>query len=79
MDRVARKRCGSFVLVERPEEPGSPEVERPYSAQQVFEWLREFPWQIERTVIANEAAPQCPAIQYGLWSWSSRGMYGAAI
>lgn len=53
IDRMARKSCGSFVLIEGPEEPGGLEVERPYSAEQVFEWLREFPWQIERTVVAH--------------------------
>ena len=50
-DRMVRKPCGSFVLIEGPEEPGRPEVEKPYSLEQVFEWLRECSWQIERTVI----------------------------
>lgn len=57
VDRMVRKPCGSFVLIEGPEEPGGLEVEKPYSVEQVFEWLRELPWQIERTVIAN-----CPQI-----------------
>lgn len=62
VDRMVRKPCGSFALIEGPERPGDPEVEKPYSLDGVFEWLRECPWQIERTVIANEAATQCPAI-----------------
>ncbi|MEE4417429.1 hypothetical protein [Klebsiella pneumoniae] len=62
VDQMVRKSCGSFFLIEGPERPGELEVEKPYSLEQVFEWLRECPWQIERTVIANETAPQCPAI-----------------
>ncbi|MEK9282824.1 hypothetical protein MTR72_24870 [Bradyrhizobium sp. ISRA442] len=51
VDRMVRKACGSFFLIEGPERPGDPEVEKPYSLEHVFEWLRDCPWQIERTVI----------------------------
>jgi hypothetical protein len=51
IDRMVRKPDGSFVLIEGPEGPGGPGVEKPYSLEQVFEWLRECSWQIERTVI----------------------------
>jgi hypothetical protein len=52
-DRMYRKPCGSFVLLVAGELPGDPEVEKPYSLEQVFDWLREFPWQIERFVIVS--------------------------
>lgn len=50
-DRMVRKPCGSFYLIEGPGRPGEPEVEKPYSLQGVFEWLRDCPEQIERAVI----------------------------
>lgn len=50
VDRLVR-RGGKFVLIESPDRPGDAEVEKPYSLPAVFVWLREFPWQIERTVI----------------------------
>lgn len=45
-DRMLRKACGSFVLMVAGELPGDPEVEKPYSLEGVFEWLREVPQQI---------------------------------
>jgi hypothetical protein len=59
VDRMVRKPCGSFVLIEGPEKPGDLEVEKPYSLEHVFEWLQEYPWQIERAVIVNEATTHC--------------------
>jgi hypothetical protein len=50
-DRMLRKACGSFVLLVAGESPGDPEVEEAYSLEQVFEWLRECPQQIERAVV----------------------------
>jgi hypothetical protein len=50
-DRMLRKACGSFVLMGAGELPGDPEVEEPYSLKEVFEWLQDFPFQIERAVI----------------------------
>jgi hypothetical protein len=50
---MVRKPCGSFYLVEgpgiRPEHRR--EVVTPFSLEGVFEWLRDCPWQIERTVV----------------------------
>jgi hypothetical protein len=43
---MRRKACGSFVLMKAGELPSDPEVE-----EQVFEWLRECPQQIERAVV----------------------------
>jgi hypothetical protein len=50
-DRLFRTGERSFALMVAGELPGDPEVEKPYSLKGVFEWLRELPWQIERTVI----------------------------
>ena len=50
-DRMVRKPCGSFYLIEGPGRPGEPEVVTPYSLQAVYSWLQDLPWQIERTVI----------------------------
>jgi hypothetical protein len=55
-DRMVRKPCGSFYLIEGPDRPGALEVVKPYSLQGVYEWLQELPWQIERTVIAGGLA-----------------------
>jgi hypothetical protein len=55
-DRMYRKACGSFVLMVAGEWPGDPAVEEFYSLEQVFEWLRECPQQIERGVIVNTTA-----------------------
>lgn len=60
VDRMVRKPCGSFVLIEGPERPGEPEVEKSYSLENVFSWLQECPWQIERTVIASGAGHCAP-------------------
>jgi len=35
------------------EKPGDPEVEEPYSLEGVFEWLRDCPEQIERTMVVG--------------------------
>jgi hypothetical protein len=48
---MRRKACGSFVLMKAGELPSDPEVEEAYSLEQVFEWLRECPQQIERAVV----------------------------
>lgn len=50
VDRMVR-RGGKFILIESPDRPGDPEAEIPYSLPAVYAWLREFPWQIERTVV----------------------------
>ncbi|WP_338687774.1 hypothetical protein V5279_22600 [Bradyrhizobium sp. 26S5] len=51
-DIMVRKPCGSFHLIEGPGlRPGDREVVTPYSLDDVFEWLQDCPWQIERTVI----------------------------
>jgi hypothetical protein len=51
-DHMVRKTCGSFHLIEGPGvKPGSREVVTPYSLEGVFEWLKDCPWQIERTVV----------------------------
>jgi hypothetical protein len=49
-DCMYRKACGSFVLMVAGEWPGDPEVEKSYSLEGVFEWLRELPEQIRRAV-----------------------------
>jgi hypothetical protein len=59
-DRLLRKACGSFALMVAGERPGDSEVEKPYSLEHVFEWLRELPRQIERTAIVNETATLRP-------------------
>jgi hypothetical protein len=59
VDRMVRK-GGKFFLIEEPEKAGGLEVVKSYSLERVFEWLQECPWQIERTVIVNEAASRCP-------------------
>jgi hypothetical protein len=50
VDRMVR-RGRRFILIMSPDRPGEPDIEQPYSLAAVFAWLREFPWQIERTVI----------------------------
>ena len=35
-DRMLRKACGPFVLMKAGELPGDPEVEKPYSLEEVF-------------------------------------------
>lgn len=55
VDRMVRKPCGSFVLIEGPEQPGGLEVEKSYSLENVFSWLQECPWQIERAVVVSGA------------------------
>lgn len=47
-DRMLRKACGSFALMVAGERPGDPEVEKPYSLADVFDWYRDCPEQIER-------------------------------
>jgi len=37
--RGERYRPTDYFLVEGPERPGEPEVEKPYSLKRVFEWL----------------------------------------
>jgi hypothetical protein len=54
IDRLVRK-GRRFFLIEGPE-PGGREVVRPISLGYAFEWLRELPEQIERTVIAGGLA-----------------------
>jgi hypothetical protein len=44
-------------VIEGPE-PGGREVVRPVSLRYAFQWLRELPEQIERTVIAGGLAAQ---------------------
>jgi hypothetical protein len=59
-DRMLRKACGSFVLMVAGELPGDPEVEKPYSLEGVFEWLRDCPDQIRRAVyLPLEVPPPC--------------------
>lgn len=53
VDRMVRRPDGKFILIESPDRPGDPEVVKPYSLAGVFDWLRELPWQIERTVIRS--------------------------
>jgi hypothetical protein len=53
---MLRKACGSFVLMVAGELPGDPEVEKSISLRYAFEWLRELPEQIERTVIVGGLA-----------------------
>jgi hypothetical protein len=53
-DKMIRKSCGSFVLVVAGELPGDPEVEEPYSLDEVFGWYRDCPEQIERAVTVGE-------------------------
>jgi hypothetical protein len=52
-DRMVRKPCGSFYLIEGPGRPGEPEVVTPYSLQAVYGWLQDLPEQIERNVIVG--------------------------
>jgi hypothetical protein len=51
VDRIERQGRRLF-LIEGPE-PGGLEVVRPISLRYAFEWLRELPEQIERTVIVG--------------------------
>jgi hypothetical protein len=55
-DRLLRTGERSFVLMVAGEMPGDPEVAKPISLTYAFEWLRELPEQIERTVIVGELA-----------------------
>jgi hypothetical protein len=55
-DRMVRKPCGSFYLIEGPDKPGGLEVVTPYSLQAVYHWLQDLPWQIQRTVVASQVA-----------------------
>jgi hypothetical protein len=41
-DRMVRKPCGSFYLIEGPGRPGESEVVTPYSLQAVYNWLSGF-------------------------------------
>lgn len=50
-DRMMRKPCGAFYLIEGPGRPGEAEVVTPYSLQGVYSWLQDLPWQIERAVV----------------------------
>jgi hypothetical protein len=50
---MVRKACGCFVLIRAGELPGDPEVEKSYSLEDVFEWLREMPEQISRGVFTG--------------------------
>jgi hypothetical protein len=45
--------CGSFVLMQAGDKPGDPEVTKSLSLEEVFDWLRDCPQQIERAVIAR--------------------------
>lgn len=49
VDRIARRGRRLFLI--EGSEPGGREVVRPISLSYAFEWLRELPEQIERTVI----------------------------
>lgn len=53
-DRMYRKACGSFVLMRAGERPGDPEDEQSFSLAEVFAWLSELPWQIERAVYVGQ-------------------------
>jgi hypothetical protein len=55
-DRMYRKTCGSFVLRLASDIPGEPDGEWPCELYDVFKWLRESPWQIERAVIEGGAS-----------------------
>ncbi|MDA9433520.1 hypothetical protein XH88_17315 [Bradyrhizobium sp. CCBAU 51627] len=50
-DRMYRKSDVDFVLRVAGSLPGDPAIEQSYGLECVFEWLRECPEQIERTVI----------------------------
>jgi hypothetical protein len=52
VDRMVR-RGRSFYLIEEPARPGEAVREIPCTRRRVFEWLREMPEQIERTVIVH--------------------------
>ena len=52
-NRMVRKPCGSFFLIEGPGRPGESEVVTPYSLQAVYRWLQDLPEQIERTVVCG--------------------------
>ncbi|CCD97764.1 hypothetical protein BRAS3809_1320004 [Bradyrhizobium sp. STM 3809] len=60
-DRVVRTADGKFYLIEEPIEPRVDDVVTPLSLSDVFDWYRNEPWQIQRTVIVNEhKASFCP-------------------
>jgi hypothetical protein len=50
-DRLLRMGERSFVLMVAGEKPGDPEIAKPISLDDVFEWYRDCPEQIEREVI----------------------------
>ena len=52
-DRLYRRSEREFALLIAGELPGDPPVEKSLSLSEVFEWLRECPEQIERTVISG--------------------------
>jgi hypothetical protein len=49
-----RKACGTFVLMVAGELPGDPEVEKPYSLEDVYSCLQDLPEQIERAVVLGQ-------------------------
>jgi hypothetical protein len=40
--------------------PGDPEVEKPFSLEGVFEWLRDCPHQVRRVTVTNGAENSSP-------------------
>jgi hypothetical protein len=50
-DRLLRTGERSFVLMVAGELPSDLEVEKPYSLEGVFDWYRDCPEQIERSVL----------------------------
>jgi hypothetical protein len=47
-DRLLRTGARSFVLMVAGELPDDPEVELSYNLEEVFDWYRDCPFQIER-------------------------------
>jgi hypothetical protein len=78
-DRMLRKACGSFVLMKAGDKPDDPEVEEPFSLEEVFYWLQECPEQISRTTVRGSAGRKLPLrkvrflAQSGLRTPASRG------
>lgn len=50
-DRMYRRPGGYFTLMLAGSLPSDPPVEQSCSLEEVFAWLQDCPWQIERTVI----------------------------
>jgi hypothetical protein len=53
VDLLYRKPNGRFVLNETSDNPNEPERKVNFSLAQVYQWLREQPWEIERAIVRN--------------------------